>query len=341
MKFRHATSRRSHPREHWDGSRFDIGGSRGFYESYFQRANHPNRPLAFWIRYTAFSPRNKPDQATGELWAIFFDGEKHRTTAVKESFPVANCAFSRTSLDVTIGEARLTGQGLDGFAASNGESIGWSLRYSGQDSPLLLLREARYDGGFPQAKALVNKPNARFTGRVAVNGVVLSVDDWQGSLNHNWGGRHTDRYSWGQVAGFDNAPSVFLECATAQLKFGPIWSPQVSPVVLRTEDAEFALNGIVRAMRTTARIEFFRWDIDARQADVGIAGFFHASRSDFVALRYPNPPGGETLCLNTKIASAEFTLRITGKPARTLSTRNRAAFEIVTDRIDHGVPVVL
>ena len=187
----------------------------------------------------------------------------------------------------------------------------------------------------------MGRPHARFTGRVVVNGIAQSVDDWQGSQNHNWGSRHTDRYSWGQVAGFDNAPNVFLECATAQLKFGPVWSPQMSPVVLRTEDTEFAMNGIVRAMRTTARVDFFRWDIDARQAKVRIAGFFHASPSDFVALTYPNPPGGAKICLNTKIASAEFTLYRTGQPPRTLSTLHRAAFEIVTDRIDHGVPVVL
>lgn len=29
----------------------------GHYESFFQRANHPTRPLAFWIRYTIFSPK--------------------------------------------------------------------------------------------------------------------------------------------------------------------------------------------------------------------------------------------------------------------------------------------
>ncbi len=28
----------------------------GHYESFYQRANHPTRPLAFWIRYTVFVP---------------------------------------------------------------------------------------------------------------------------------------------------------------------------------------------------------------------------------------------------------------------------------------------
>jgi hypothetical protein len=49
--------------------------------------------------------------------------------------------------------------------------------------------------------------------------------DWVGSQNHNWGSKHTDRYSWGQVAGFDAHPESFLEVATARLKLGPLWTP--------------------------------------------------------------------------------------------------------------------
>ena len=33
------------------------GHDNGHYESYFLRANHPDRPLAFWIRYTIFAPK--------------------------------------------------------------------------------------------------------------------------------------------------------------------------------------------------------------------------------------------------------------------------------------------
>jgi hypothetical protein len=47
----------------------------GHYESYYLRGNHPNRPLAFWIRYTIFSAEGRPSDALGELWAIVIDGE--------------------------------------------------------------------------------------------------------------------------------------------------------------------------------------------------------------------------------------------------------------------------
>ena len=46
---------------------------------------------------------------------------------------------------------------------------------------------------------------------IDVDGVSHAVDGWVGSQNHNWGRKHTDRYAWGQVAGFDDAPGSFLE----------------------------------------------------------------------------------------------------------------------------------
>ena len=73
---------------------------------------------------------------------------------------------------------------------------------------------------------------------------------------------------------------------------------------------------------------------------VHISGRIHAPASAFVGLRYQNPPGGEKTCLNTKLASAEITIQRPGRPARTLVTKHRAAFEILTDRADHGVPIV-
>lgn len=63
------------------------GGTTGHYESYFQRANHPTRKLGFWIRYTLFSPKGRPQDAVGELWANYFDGERQRITPVKVVVP--------------------------------------------------------------------------------------------------------------------------------------------------------------------------------------------------------------------------------------------------------------
>jgi len=327
-------------RSAWNASRFVREDRDGFYESYFQRANHPARPLAFWIRYTVFCPRGRPSDARGELWVIYFDGETNRIAAVKETVPIANCDFSRTNLDVRVDRATLTDGALRGRAVSQSHSFEWMLNYAGHQQPLLMLPEGFYERGFPKAKVLVGTPNAVFTGTLMLDGLEIPIDGWQGSQNHNWGSRHTDHYAWGQVAGFDNAPDTFLECATAQIKLGPIWSPRMTSVVLRDEGQDFSLNGIVQVLRATGRYRFFTWEIDTRNSEVRVFGRIHAPASVFVGLRYDNPPGGAKTCLNTKLAGAEITVKRAGRPARTLVTQHRAAFEILTDRVDHGVSVV-
>lgn len=126
-------------RARWNATRFVIGSERGAYESWFQRANHPSRPLAFWIRYTIFSPRGRARDAVGELWAVWFDGEKREIVAVKEEHPISACRFSGQGLDATIAKARLDAAGLQGAASRGAHAISWSLAYASSSAPLLLL----------------------------------------------------------------------------------------------------------------------------------------------------------------------------------------------------------
>ena len=72
--------------------------------------------------------------------------------------------------------------------------------------------------------------------------------------------------------------------------------------------------------------------------DTEIAATISAPHEAFVGLKYHNPPGGIKFCVNSKVASC--TLRLTDRRAGTsevLETRNRAAFEILTDDENHGV----
>jgi hypothetical protein len=309
----------------------------GHYESFYQRANHPDRPLAFWIRYTIFAPANDPAAAIGELWAVVFDGETGRHTVAKEEFPLADCAFDRTAFNVRIGRSELDSSALAGAAGA----IRWELSYEGSEPPLLLLPPKMYAGGIPKAKSLVPLPLARFRGSLVVAGDRIEVDDWIGSQNHNWGSEHTSRYAFGQVAGFDEAPDTFLEVATVQARIaGPIRTPELTTLVLRHGGAEYSFVSIGRALRAKARYGYFHWDFATGDDSVRIAGRIAAERAAFVGLRYNNPPGGVKYCLNTKIGSVDLTVRDrrSGR-TQTLRAANRALFEILTDDTEHGVPL--
>ncbi|HJL19024.1 MAG TPA: hypothetical protein RMH99_25400 [Sandaracinaceae bacterium LLY-WYZ-13_1] len=327
-------------REQWNGARWTAGDPSGHYESWFCRANDPGRPLAFWIRYTIFSPAERPGDALGELWAVAFDGERRSVVAVKEERPVADCTFAKSELSARIGEATLDAEALEGEAACAGHRIGWDLRYTSPAPPLLLLDRSLYGASFPKAKALVGAPFASFGGTLRVDDDEWPIDGWIGSQNHNWGEKHTDRYAWGQVAGFDGAPDAFLEAATAQVKIGPVTTPTLTVMVLRLDGEELAFNTLGETLRTRGEYDFFQWRFEGRRGETSVRGTITAGAEDFVGLPYLNPPGGVKTCLNTKLASCAVTVRRGDAAPVTLYTRSRAAFEILTDAPDHGVRVL-
>jgi hypothetical protein len=74
---------------------------------------------------------------------------------------------------------------------------------------------------------------------------------------------------------------------------------------------------------------------------VRIRGRIEAPASSFVGLRYGNPPGGEKICLNSKLARCELALEETGRAPRSLRCESRAAFEILTDEPPAEVPIAL
>ncbi|HEY6513291.1 MAG TPA: hypothetical protein VI032_15005 [Burkholderiaceae bacterium] len=320
--------------------RHRTGSTDGHYESYFIRANHATRALAFWIRYTIFNPAGHPEHAKGELWAIVFDGERNRHAAVKQEWSLGMCRFDADRLAIELPGAQLSGGHAQGSCHTQDHHLAWDLRFAGGQPTLLLLPERLYDGAFPKAKSLVSRPLARFDGTLSVDGERIEVVGWVGSQNHNWGRQHTDRYAWGQVAGFDDGhDESFLEVASAKLKVGPLWTPWITPIVLRHRGREHQLNAMSRSLRARVSMRAFDWQFESHDPNIRVRGRIHAERGDFVGLRYANPPGGVKQCLNSKVAHAQLTLQFADGSSETLSSRRRAAFELLGDDSSHGVPM--
>ncbi|MDF1780924.1 MAG: hypothetical protein P1U67_06465 [Alcanivoracaceae bacterium] len=312
----------------------------GHYESWFVRGNHPHQPQAFWIRYTRFIPRDTSRDALGEIWAIWFDGDQDNVVVVKEEFPLDLCEFSNSHLHAQIGKSVLSDHQLRGEAKLNGNSIRWSLNYQGDDNSLLFLPENLYAGKLPRAKSVISRPQIALSGELIVNGETIALDNWLGSENHNWGSRHTDQYAWGQVAAFDNMPEAFLECITARVKIGPLPSPWMTLACVRLEGKDYLFNSLSNAFRAKAAYQFFDWRLHTENGDAELDVSFEAPPRHFAALTYYNPSKGNKTCLNSKIATCRLTLRREGHSPLTLTSRHGAAFEILTDREDHGRPLM-
>jgi len=324
-------------------TRYQPGQKAGHYESFFQRANHPTRPIAFWIRYTIFSPNNHPGDAIGELWAIFFDGETGNHVAVKKEVPFLQCTFKPDAFSVKVGDASLEQGRLKGDAGSRGHTLSWDLTFGGAEAPLFLLPLKLYTAKFPKAKSLVGLPMAVYNGSLSVDSKRIEIENWLGSQNHNWGSRHTDLYAWGQVAGFDSHPDSFLEVASAKLRIGPLWTPWMSPIVLRHQGKEIKMNSLLQTVRAKSSFKYFNWNFISETKEIRLEGEISAPKEAFIGLNYRNPPGGSKHCLNSKIATCELKIKHKQSsqwgPPEVLFTKHRAAFEILTDARDHGVEI--
>lgn len=316
-------------RDHANAPRWPADG--GHYESWFIRANHPERPLAFWVRYTIYAAAGAPtEDAQGELWAVWFDGESRKASAAYSAMSIADCSFAKEGLGLAIGSATLDDGSAQGTAHGLGHHIGWQLAMEGDSGPLLLFPERFYEASFPRAKTLVPRPLTRFTGRVEVDDASMEISDWLGSQNHNWGTAHTDRYAWAQVAGFDSDPDAFLECSSARVRVGPFLTPWLTLAVLRLGDEEFRFDRPLRSPFGHVRRRGDEWSFRTSNGRDRLSVTVTGAESSFVDLDYRNPPGGVKLCRNTKIAACELTLTRHNAESIRLATHNRAAFEILS-----------
>jgi hypothetical protein len=109
---------------------------------------------------------------------------------------------------------------------------------------------------------------------------------------------------------------------------------------LRLDGAEHRLNALWTAAAATAHVTRFDWRFATELRGTRIEGRIHAPREAFVALLYDDPPGGQKLCMNSKIAACELRVERPGAAARVLHSRCRAAFELLTNDDGAATPVI-
>ena len=132
-------------------------------------------------------------------------------------------------------------------------------------------------------------------------------------------------------------PSDVTEAKTVTIEASILINGDLKPI------EEIAVRSIAQALRADATLAGFSWRFRAEGGGAEVEGTLTARPEDFVGLRYDNPPGGDKHCLNTKIADCDLTVRRKrlGRvvAVETLRASRRAAFEILTEDRDHGIPI--
>ena len=310
-----------------------------YYESRYIRANHPDLPQALWLRETLLLPTEGDPVA--DVWVMVFDPEDQGNRALKQPYPIDAAEYEYDDWTARIGATHIDDRSAHGVVTGGNRSARWDLRITpGTEDMVKLLTDRAYKARVPTAKTTVRHPLAQFDGQVELDTTRLVLDGWTGSVNHNWGTRHTPAYAFGQVCGFDDAPDSSLEIVTARAAIGPVLTPAATLFVFRHAGQEFAVRSILGSLQTHGKYRPFSWAFGGRVGDQMIEGEIIAEPADFIGLTYTDTDGGSKYCYNSAIATCR--VQVAGKAfeRRELKATRRAMFEILTDEQHDEVPLL-
>ena len=95
----------------------------------------------------------------------------------------------------------------------------------------------------PRTKFVAPYPNARFDGRLEVDGETIDLAGWPGMIGHNWGTEHAERWVWLEGTGFADAPDTYFDAGAARIKLGPWTTPWIPSGMLMLDGEAHRLGG--------------------------------------------------------------------------------------------------
>jgi hypothetical protein len=296
--------------------------STGGYESWFVSARDPASGRALWIRHTWLRTGQGPRSAA--LWCTVVDrGLSQRPVVVKE-------VFSAFPASAAAGPGHFRGQ-----AAMAGQDAQWELAITGGPAPVRPLRPAAlYRAPLPRTKLEASVPDGLVTGMLKVNGHRVGVDQWRGTVGHNWGTDHADRWVWLHAAGFGAAPQAWLELVLAKIKIGPARSPWTAMGAFSLGDRPIPLGGLGRRPLVQAGPGRLTAVIPSPRARLKVT--VTAGDDDSVTVAYTDPGGGTRAVRHAAVATVKLAWHHRGESDLTMSS-NRGAYEYGTSQDMPGI----
>ncbi len=320
------------------GARFpQVAAKAGHYESFYIKACRPGGGQGVWIRHTVHKrPGAEPNAS---IWFVLFDREAEGPRATKATVPggelsVPGEGWIRVA-DAEIGPGRARGAvGGDNLTAA------WDLSFSGDAEPCKYLPSDRlYETRLPKTKFVAPYPDARFDGRLEIDGDTIELDGWPGMIGHNWGSEHAERWVWLEGSGFAGSPGTYFDAGAARLKLGPWTTPWVPSGMLMLEGEPHRLGGFGHIRGATIEESAGECRFVLPGKDVVVRGRLAAPKKDFVGWIYADPDGPEHQTINCSVADLELTVERPSLPALRLDLPAGGAYELGMRETDHGIPI--
>ena len=301
----------------------------GGYESYFLRAVAPDRPRALWLRHTVHKQPGK--DPVGSIWLTLFDRSADAPVARKRTFPDPR---TDAAAYLRISRSEFSARGVRG---SFGDAA-YDIAFSG-DGPGLrhLPREWMYRAPLPRTKLESPHPEVVLRGSVSAGDTEMDVDGWRGTVGHNWGSQHADRWIYLHGAAFAEAPDAWLDLAIGRVRIGRFRTPWVANGMLSVAGRRRRLGGLLG--RPQIDEDALRVDFSLRGAGLCLKGSVHSPRASTVVYRYADPDLHEHHTAHCSVAAMDLVATADGQVPLRLSTPHGGCYELGMTETDHGLPV--
>ncbi len=320
------------------GARFPkVTARAGHYESFYLKACQPGGGRGIWIRHTVHKrPGAEPK---GSVWFVFFDREAAGPRATKATLPASELSAPVGSW-IRVDGAEVGPGRASGGVETEALSASWELNFAGDAAPCKYLpAEWLYEAPLPRTKFVAPYPDARFDGRLELDGEEIELRAWPGMIGHNWGSEHAERWVWLEGTGFEDAPDTYFDAGAARVKLGRRATPWLPAGMLVLDGEPHRLGGFGKVRSTAVAEAPTACEFTLPGKDIVVRGRVSAPQKDFVGWVYADPKGPEHNTLNCSVADLELTVERQGKPDRELRLTAGAAYEFGMRETDHGVPI--
>jgi hypothetical protein len=314
-----------------------VAARSGHYESFYVKACRPGGGQGIWIRHTVHKrPAAAPDAS---IWFTLFDREADGPRATKVTVPAAELS-APAGLWIRVDKAEIGLGTASGSVETEALTASWDLTFSGDAAPCKYLpADWLYNAPLPRTKFVAPVPNARFAGRLEVDGEAIELEGWPGMIGHNWGAEHAERWVWLEGTGFADAAGTYFDAGAARVKAGPWTTPWLPSGMLVLDGVEHRLGGFGQIGDASIEARPTSCEFILPGKDVVVHGTVSAPQKDFVGWVYADPKGPAHNTVNCSVADLELTVERPAEPARELRLRAGAAYELGMRETDHGIPV--
>jgi hypothetical protein len=321
------------------GARFpQVAAKAGHYESFYIKACRPGGGQGVWIRHTVHKrPGAEPNAS---IWFVLFDREAAEgPRATKVTVPAAELSTPAGAW-IRVDGAEIGPGRASGAVETDAVKASWDFTFSGDAEPCKYLPSDRlYETRLPKTKFVAPFPDARFDGRLEVDGETIELAGWPGMIGHNWGSEHAERWVWLEGTGFEGSPDTYFDAGAARIKLGPWTTPWVPSGMLMLNGVAHRLGGFGQIRGATIEESAGECSFVLPGKDLVVRGKVSAPKKDFVGWVYADPKGPEHNTINCSVADLELTVERPATPPLQLTLPAGAAYELGMHETDHGIPV--